>query len=147
MSDDDVQALFRKAVAENDAAALRAGFERLMGLAGEGLSPEREHALRSPDFVMEMPQSGERIRGRDALRRMQERFPVPGGPSIALRGVVGAAGVWVVQAVSDYGDDTPRHVVVVVELSADGLIERETRYYAEGFEAPSWRADLVEPMS
>jgi hypothetical protein len=28
------------------------------------LSPEKEYALRYEDYVMEMPQSGERIRGR-----------------------------------------------------------------------------------
>jgi hypothetical protein len=28
------------------------------------LSPEKEYVLRHEDYVMEMPQSGERIRGR-----------------------------------------------------------------------------------
>jgi hypothetical protein len=28
----------------------------------------------------------------------------------------------------------------------DGKIGRETRYYAEPFEAPAWRAQWVEPI-
>jgi hypothetical protein len=38
-------------------------FERL-----EHLDAEADYELRHPDYVMEMPQSGERIRGRDAMR-------------------------------------------------------------------------------
>lgn len=144
MGQTSVHDLFRRAVARDDAGAMREGFERMMGLAGEGLSAEREHALRSPDYVMEMPQSGERIRGRDAMRRMQEQYPVPGGPAISLRAVTGAGRLWVVEAVSDYGDGTPWFVVVLVELTDDGLIDHETRYYTEGFDAPAWRAPFVE---
>lgn len=146
MSDTSVQDLFRRAAAEDDADAMCAGVECLMGLDGQGLSPEREHALRSPDFVMEMPQSGERVRGRDAMRRLQEEYPVKGGPAVTLRRVVGAGRTWVVEATSDYGDGRPVHVVVIMELDGDGLISRETRYYAEGFEAPAWRSELVEPI-
>ena len=48
---------------------------------------------------MEMPQSGERVlRGRDAMRQLQEAFPVPGGPAVTLRRVVGGDRVWVVEA-------------------------------------------------
>jgi hypothetical protein len=36
------------------------------------LSPENEYDLRHEDHVMEMPQSGERIRGRDKMRELQE---------------------------------------------------------------------------
>ena len=56
---------------------MREGIECLFGLTGDGLSPEAEYWLRNEDYVMEMPQSGERIRGRDAMRAMQEAFPVP----------------------------------------------------------------------
>jgi hypothetical protein len=78
-------------------------FERL-----EHLSAEAEYELRHPDYVMEMPQSGERIRG------------------------------------SDY-DGQIYHVAMVVEFR-DGKIWRDTRYYAEPFEAPAWRAQWVEPI-
>jgi hypothetical protein len=144
MGDAEVLELFRRAVAGDDAQAMRAGLERLFGLAsGEGVSAEDEYRVRHPDYVMEMPQSGERIRGRDAMRAMQEAFPTP--PSIRLRRVVGAGRVWVVEGVNDYGDDV-WHVVLTLELDDDGRIVRDTRYYAQPSEAPAWRAEWVEPL-
>ena len=112
-------------------------FERL-----EHLSPEAEYELRHPDYVMEMPQSGERIRGRERMRAFQEAYPNP--PTIQPRRVVGAGDVWVVEARSDYGGQI-FHVAMIVEFR-DGKIWRDTRYYAEPFEAPAWRAQWVEPM-
>ena len=144
MTEPGVLALFRTAVADDDAAAMRAGLEQLFGItSGAGVSAAEEYELRHPDYVMEMPQSGERIRGRDAMRSMQEAFPHP--PSITLRRVVGAGRVWVVEGVNDYGDDV-WHVVVVLELDGDGRISRDTRYYTQRTEAPVWRAQWVEAL-
>jgi hypothetical protein len=39
------------------------------------LDPDVEYELRHEDFVAEMPQSSERIRGRDDMRAMQRAFP------------------------------------------------------------------------
>jgi len=113
----------------------------LFGLTGDELSPETEVRLRNENYVMEMPQSGERIRGRDAMRAMQEAFPVP--PSVTLRRVVGAGQVWVVEGTNDYAGDV-WHLVAILELGVDGSIMRDTRYYAKTLEAPSWRAEWVE---
>lgn len=141
-----MQDLFRQAIAANDAEAMRQGLELLLGLDDSGgLSAEREYELRRPDFVMEMPQSGERVRGRDAMRELQRRFPGGVGPSVALRRVVGGGRVWVIEAHADYGDD-PWKTVLIFEFDQEGLIAKETRYYTRAFEAPEWRADLVEPM-
>src|SRR6476469_8781376 len=130
MGETDVRDLFRRAMAEDDASAMREGVERMLGLAGGGgLSPEREYELRCPDFVMEMPQSGERIRGRDDMRRMQESFP-GGGPAFTLRRVVGCGRVWVAEADGRYGEDHWQ-VVTSLELAADGRIAPETRYYPQ----------------
>jgi len=139
------QELFRRAVTGDDAAAMREGPERMLG-AGEygGLSPEREYGLRRPDFVLDMPQSRERIRGRDAVRAMQEAFPAP-APVITLRKVTGARHVWVAEADIDYGGDQSQ-AVVILELDDQGLIAGETRYYTQRFEAPAWRATLAEAM-
>jgi hypothetical protein len=143
MSDPDVRELFRQAVTHNDSAAMRKGIDSLFGLTGNGLSPEAEQRLRHHDYVMEMPQSGERIRGRDAMRAMQEAFPVP--PSITLRRVVGSGQVWVVEGTNDYAGDV-WHVVAILELGTDGSIMRDTRYYTQESEAPSWRAEWVEAI-
>ena len=46
---------------------------------------------------------------------------------------------------SDYRGGRTIHYVSVIELK-DGKMWRDTRYYAEPFEAPAWRAHLVERM-
>ena len=104
------------------------------------LSPEEEHEIRHEDYVMEMPQSGERIRGREKMRAFQEAYPNP--PTMRLRRVIVKEGLWVVEIVSDYGGRI-YHAVIIIELR-DGRIWRDTRYYAERFEAPEWRAQRVE---
>lgn len=118
----------------------------LEGLFGGGklsLSAEDEYRLRADDYVMEMPQSGERIVGRDRMRAFQEAYPNP--PDARLRRITGDGDVFVVEAISDYDADV-FHVANIVEFR-DGKIARETRYYANPFDPPEWRAEWVEPMS
>jgi hypothetical protein len=105
------------------------------------LSAAAEYNVRHEDFVMEMPQSGERIRGRDKMREFQEAYPTP--PTIRLRRVVVRESLWIIEGVNDYGGGRVFCVVVIFELR-DGKIWRDTRYYAEPFEAPEWRAQWVE---
>ena len=92
-----------------------------------------------------MPRSGERIRGRDAMRELQRAFPPETRPKFRLRRIVGGRENWTVEAVGDYGGQIFM-VVVIIELR-DGRIFRETRYYPEPFEPPEWRAQWVEPMA
>jgi hypothetical protein len=106
------------------------------------LSPEDEYEIRHENYVMEMPQSGERIRGREKMREFQEAYPKP--PTMQLRRVIVREQLWVVEIVSDYGGRI-YHPVLIIELR-DGKIFRDTRYYAEPFEALEWRARWVEPM-
>lgn len=136
--------LFRQAMTGNDAAAMREGVEQLLGLSdGAGLSAEQEYLVRHPDYVMEMPQSNERIRGRDAMRSMQETFTAP--PKLALRRVVGSGQVWVIEGVNDYDGDV-WNVALILELDDQGLIVRDTRYYGQRSEPPEWRSHWVERL-
>jgi hypothetical protein len=66
------------------------------------LSAEAEYEMRHQDCVMEMPQSGERNRGREKMRQFQEDYPAP--PTIQLRRVVVREGLWVIEGVNDYGE-------------------------------------------
>ena len=110
------------------------------------LSPEKEYELRHEDYVMEMPQSGERIRGREKMRKFQESFADNSNPpTIQLRRVVVRDGLWILEGVNDYGGGQVFTVVAIFELR-DGKIWRDTRYYSEPFDAPEWRAHLVEHM-
>ena len=57
--------------------------------------PEEEYNVRHEDYVMEMPQSGERFRGRENMRAFQEAHPAvvsPGAPSAGQGGTVGCRG-------------------------------------------------------
>ena len=139
----DVLDLFRRAIDTDDAVAMREGLELLFGGAG-GLSAAGEFDLRHEDYVMEMPQSGERITGRDRMRAMQESFPGP-PPSITINRVSGAKRSWLIEGVNDYGDGDVWHVLLVMEFAADGRMIRDTRYYAKDFDPPAWRAKFTDP--
>ncbi len=140
----EVLELFRQAMTGNDAAAMREGVEQLLGLSdGAGLSAEQEYLVRHPDYVMELPQSNERIRGRDAMRSMQETFPIP--PKVTLRRVVGSGQVWVIEGVNGYDGDV-WNVALIFELDDQGLIVRDTRYYGQRSEPPEWRSQWVERL-
>jgi hypothetical protein len=104
--------------------------------------PEVVYEANYPDdYAMEMPQSGERIVGRENMRRFHEAYP--GGPSIRVRRVLVRKGLWVVEGVNDYGGGNTSDFAMILELK-DGKIWRDRRYYAEPFEAPEWRAQWVE---
>ena len=110
------------------------------------LDLEAEYSLRDPeDFVADMPQSNERIRGRENMRELQRAFPPETTPRFTVRRISGGGDVWTVEAVGDYGGEI-FHVVVIFEFR-DGKIVRETRYYPQPFEAPPWRAQWVEPLA
>jgi hypothetical protein len=108
------------------------------------LSPEEEYNVRHQDYVMEMPQSGERFRGRENMRAFQEAYPTP-PPSVRLRRVLVREGLWVVEGVTDYSGEQVFDFVLILELR-DGMMWRDRWYFAEPFEAPEWRSQWVEKM-
>ncbi len=124
-----------------DGDQYRRVLEALWGTGEVVLSAEAEYALRTEDFVLELPQSGERIVGRDNMRAMQAAYPAP--PAMTIRRIVGAGDLFVVEGVSQYPTAGTYYVANIVEFR-DGKIARETRYYGEPFEPPAWRAPWVE---
>lgn len=106
------------------------------------LDPDAEYELRHDEFVADMPQSGERIRGRDNMRAMQRAFPPDRVPTFRVRRITGGGDVWTVEAIGDYAGDI--YLVVGTFEFRDGKIIRETRYYPQPFEPPEWRAQWVE---
>ena len=115
------------------------------------LDPEEEYDARHPeDYALEMPQSGERIRGRDMMRRFQESYSTlsPSDPMrrIRLRRVLVREDLWVVEGIADFDEGREAlNVVLILELR-DGKMWRDRWYFAEPFEAPVWRAQWVERM-
>lgn len=124
----------------------------------------RDHAtaeaLRHPGWSVAWPQSGERVISSEAMRAIVDHYP--GGawvsrprrllgsadeyamtPAGTLVRVAGAGDVWTAEWIDRYPDGSDWHVVDIVELR-DGLVYRETTYWAAPFEAPEWRRGWVE---
>jgi hypothetical protein len=93
------------------------------------------------DVVIEWPQSGEAIRGKQNIRELRLAYPTP--PTATPRRIVGSGDLWAMEMVFDYDGD--RFHVIVIHQWRDGLVVRETSYYAAPFEAPAWRARWLEP--
>jgi ketosteroid isomerase-like protein len=98
-------------------------------------------ALLDESVVYEMPQSRERITGRDRFLQFNQEYP--GDWHLSTRRVVADgrfASLWIDARV---GDD-PQSAIAWLELSADGLISRVTDYWPEPYEPLAGRAHLVE---
>jgi hypothetical protein len=115
-------------------------FERLR----EAMDPELEYRHRHEDYLLELPQSGERM-DRDGLRRLQTTFPHDQAPKIRLLRVTGSGDLWFAESLIHYADGKVFYGVARVEFR-DGKMWRETRYYAEPFEVPAWRASWSKPV-
>ena len=114
----------------------------LLGERFELLSPAAHDDLRHHDYVLELPQSGERIRGQDNLRAFRAAFPDL--PAIQPRRLIGAGDLWVVEAIRTDGSGR-LYVVAVIEFRS-GRIWRDTRWFGNPLEAPAWRAQWTEHM-
>ena len=101
---------------------------------------EAEHEIYHEDAVLDYPQSGERIRGR---RNIQESRTVqPNKKRFTVRRMIGSGDLWVTEFVLTY-DGRPSYAVSIMEFR-EGLVARETQYFADRFEPASSRAHLVE---
>ena len=94
------------------------------------------------DAVVEWPQSGERITGRQACLNVYRNYP-SGPPKYELRRITGGPDVFTVEARGDYSG-TSVFMTSIIEFR-DGKIQKQTDYFADAFEAPSWRAQWVDP--
>jgi ketosteroid isomerase-like protein len=103
---------------------------------------DAEHAIYRDDAVLEYPQSGERIRGRQNIQA--SRAAQPNSKRFTVRRVVGSGDLWVTEFVLSY-DGRPSYTVSVMEF-LDGKVVRETQYFADPFEPGPSRAQWVERM-
>jgi SnoaL-like domain len=103
---------------------------------------DTEHRIYGADAVLEYPQSGERIRGRDHIQA--SRTAQPNAKRFTVRRIVGGGDLWISELVLTY-DGVPNYVVSIMEFG-DGQVVRETQYFGEGFEPGPSRAQWVERM-
>jgi ketosteroid isomerase-like protein len=108
--------------------------------ASEAGDYDAEHAIYHEDAVLSYPQSGERIRGREKIKAGRAGHPAK--RHFVVDRIVGSGDLWVTEYVITY-DGTPTYTVSIMEFR-DGKVQRETQYFGDRFEAPAWRAALVE---
>jgi ketosteroid isomerase-like protein len=98
-------------------------------------------ALLADDLVYELPQTRERIRGRDAYLRFNVEYP--GDWHARVSRVVGEgrhAATWVRVSVGAESQDA----LTFLELDDRGLVVRVTDFWPEPYEPPPGREHLVE---
>jgi hypothetical protein len=125
MHDDDVRATLQRHWAASDANDFAA-----------------EHQIYAEHAVLEYPQSGERIRGRQRIQA--SRMAQPNEKRFTVRRLVGGGDLWISELVLTY-DQQPFYVVSIMEF-AGGKVVRETQYFGEPFEPGASRAEWVERM-
>lgn len=103
---------------------------------------DAEHRIYRADAVLEYPQSGERIRGRDNIQASREAQP--NAKRFTVRRIVGSGDLWISELIMTY-DDHPYYVVSIAEFE-NGEIVRETQYFSDPFEPGPSRAQWVEQM-
>jgi hypothetical protein len=101
-----------------------------------------EHQIYRADAVLEYPQSGERIRGRDDIQA--SRVAQPNAKRFTVRRILGGGDLWISELVLKY-DEKPFYVVSVMEFEGREVV-RETQYFGEAFAPGPSRAQWVERM-
>src|SRR6476619_2524075 len=90
---------------------IRAALDRHWA-ASEAGDDDAEDEIYHDDAVLEYPQSGERIRGRLAIRTTRGLLP---NKHFTIRRVIGRGELWVTEYVISY-DGKPSHTVSIMEL-------------------------------
>lgn len=121
-----------------------------------------QEALLADDFLDEMPQSGERVRGKANWLAIARNYPGgvgtidPSGarlvgaedrwvltPTFAPLRIEGSGDVYTYVGTVTYANGETWQMLMIIELR-QGKIAKTTSWYAVPFEAPEWRARFVE---
>ena len=98
--------------------------------------------LLHEDFILEWPQSRERIRGRENFARLNTAYPAVGKWTFSINQII-AEGNMVVTNVS-VSDELRNDRAITFSSIRDGRIWKQVEYWPEPVEAPAWRAEWVE---
>jgi len=120
-------------------------------------------ALRDPDWMLDWPQSGERVRGSANDRAIMDNWPggLPSAldvravgsedkwvvtPFNTIQRVVGSGDFWWADGTSAYPDGSSWFISALLQLRS-GKLYRETWYFGPPFDPPAWRSAWVERTS
>ena len=96
------------------------------------------------EYVLEWPQSGEQVRGRENFVAINEQYPAHGRWEFTIHRIL-AEGNEVVSDV-DVTDGVIRGRVITFSKIGDGKILRQTEFWPDPFEPADWRAQWVEKI-
>lgn len=149
--------------AESGARHNREVLERLMVVIRSDDLSELDELLH-PDFVQEIPQSGERVRGIEAFRKILQNFPEGGPINVAPDPYIAGRGEHYVMTptfnvvrVEDEGDEMTSYVkarypdgsdwyVVTFTSFKEGKVVKRVDFFGPCFDPPEWRSQWTERM-
>jgi limonene-1,2-epoxide hydrolase len=100
--------------------------------------------MLSDDYILEWPQSKERIRGRNNFIAMNKEYPANGRWQFTIIRIVGNA----TEAVSDVSvtDGTQVARAITFTTVQQGKIVKQVEFWPDNYDAPENRRHLVEIM-
>lgn len=101
-------------------------------------------AVLAPAFVLEWPQSRERIRGAERFARVNREYPARGPWRFTIQRLVAGAAEAVTEVTVSDGAVTARAISFFT--LENGRIAGIVEFWPEPYAAPAHRAHLVEPM-
>ena len=96
------------------------------------------------DYVLEWPQSGERIRGRANFVAINQNYPAHGRWQFKVHRII-AEGDEVVSDV-DVTDGVIKGRVITFSTIRDGKIVEQIEFWPDPFDAPAWRSGWIEQI-
>ena len=100
-------------------------------------------ALLHDAYLLEWPQSGERVRGRDNFVAINQRYPAVGKWHFTVNRLL-SEGDQVVTDVSIRDEGTTSGRAITFSVVRDGRIIHQVEFWPDPFPAAEWRAQWVE---
>ena len=100
--------------------------------------------LLHDDYILEWPQSGERVRGRANFVAINQNYPAQGRWEFTVHRILSDRD----QVISDVGvtDGVIQARVITFSTIRDGKIIHQIEFWPDPFEPAAWRAKWVERM-
>lgn len=104
---------------------------------------KKAHEFYHDDIVVDFPQSGERIRGKQNIFELRAHYPTK--VTYKMLRIRGDGNLWTTELIATYDNDRehPINGVAIMEFRND-KVAHETLYFAYPFEPPEWRSRWVE---
>ncbi len=100
--------------------------------------------LLHDDYILEWPQSGERIRGRANFIAVNENYPAQGPWQVIMHRLIGEGND--VASEVTVTDGAVKAQALTFSTIQNGKILHQTEYWPDPFEPAAWRIQWVERM-